>query len=84
MPAAGVAMLLWFRWRPGVPEHLAGVELVHPTGDYSGPDARTEPFYLAWCDCGWSGDDRQDEAGARADAHSHTQHVLPGLHAWDE
>jgi hypothetical protein len=82
MPVVGIAMLLWFRTRPTVPAHVASVELVQPGGDYTGPDALTEPFYLAWCDCGWNGDDQNDERSARAEALEHTQHVRDGLHAW--
>jgi hypothetical protein len=83
LPVVGFLMLLWFKHRPGVPEHVASVELVRP-GDYDGPDARTESFYLAWCDCGWNGDDQPDEQSARAEARRHTEHVRPELHAFDE
>ena len=68
-------MLLWFRRRPGPPEHVASVELVRPEG-------RSEPFYLAWCDCGWHGDDQRAEASARAEAREHTPHVRNGLRPW--
>jgi hypothetical protein len=86
MPAVGVLMLVWFKRHPGTPEHLASVELVKPSDydDYDGPDARTDAFYLAWCDCGWSGDDQPDEQSARAEAQSHTQHVRAGLHTFGE
>jgi hypothetical protein len=71
-PIVGGLMLLW-QWRHPVPaEHVASVENV-----------RGE-FYLAWCDCGWNGDDQTSEASARWEAQQHTEHVLPGLHAWDE
>jgi hypothetical protein len=83
LPIVGIAMLLWFRRRPTVPDHVAAVELVQPT-DYSGPDALTDPFYLAWCDCGWNGDDHSDEPAARAEALEHTEHVRAGLNAWGE
>jgi hypothetical protein len=82
-PIVGIAMLLWFRRRPTVPAHVAAVELVQPD-DYKGPDALTHPFYLAWCDCGWNGDDQNDEASARADALEHTRNVRDGLHAWGD
>jgi hypothetical protein len=79
MPVIGVLMLLWFRRRPTVPEHVAAVELVRPD-DYHGPGAKLDAFYLAWCDCGWSGDDQRDEHAARSEARRHTEHVRPGLH----
>ena len=82
MPVVGVAMLLWLRRHPGVPAHLASVEYVQPD-DYDGPDALTTPFYLAWCDCGWHGEDQRDEAAAREEARAHTPHVRAGLNAWD-
>ena len=82
MPIVGVAMLLWLRRHPAaVPVHLASVEHVQPN-DYDGPDARTTPFYLAWCDCGWTGEDQPDETAARQEARAHTPHVRDGLHAW--
>ena len=83
LPAVGLLMLVWFKRHPGTPEHLASVELVKPS-DYDGPDALTDAFYLAWCDCGWSGDNQPDERSARAEAQSHTQHVRPGLHAFGQ
>jgi hypothetical protein len=84
MPVVGILMLLWFRHRPlDVPEHLGSVEYVQPD-DYHGPDALNEPFYLAWCDCGWSGDDQPTEAAAREEAREHTPHVRDGLHSWGE
>jgi hypothetical protein len=82
LPIVGIVMLLWFRSRPTLPDHVAAVELVQPDDDYTGPDALTQPFYLAWCDCGWNGDNHDDEPGARAEALEHTQHVRGGLHAW--
>jgi hypothetical protein len=82
LPVVGLLMLLWFKRRPAIPEHVASVELVGPD-DYDGFDARTTPFYLPWCDCGWHGDDQPDEQSARAEALRHTQHVRPGLHAFD-
>jgi hypothetical protein len=82
MPAVGLGMLIWLRRRPAkVPEHLASVEYVQPD-DYHGPDALTTPFYLAWCDCGWSGDDQPNEEAARREAREHAPEVRPGLHAW--
>ncbi len=78
MPILGAGILLWLRRRPAPQKHVAGVEFVRPD-DYRGPGAKLAPFYLAWCDCGWSGDDQQTERAARADAHEHTDHVLPGL-----
>ncbi|WP_203717822.1 hypothetical protein [Asanoa siamensis] len=46
--------------------------------------AEYPPFYLASCDCGWTGDQREDEPGAReaafADAHAHAEvhaEILP-------
>jgi hypothetical protein len=83
LPAVGLLMLVWFKRHPGAPEHLASVSLVKPS-DYDGPDALTNAFYLAWCDCGWNGDDQPDEQSARAEAQSHTQHVRPGLHAFGQ
>jgi hypothetical protein len=67
----GVGILLWHRWRPGPPEHLASVEHVVPHG-----------FYLAWCDCGWQGDDQDSEASARDEAARHAPAVRDGLHAF--
>jgi hypothetical protein len=82
LPILGVAMLLWLRRHPAtVPAHLASVEYVQPN-DYDGPDADTTPFYLAWCDCGWNGEDQVDEAAARQEARGHTPHVRDGLNAW--
>jgi hypothetical protein len=83
LPVIGLLMLWWFRRRPGVEEHIASVEYVQPD-DYHGPDAKNDPFYLPWCDCGWHGDDHADEASARADAAEHTPNVRPALHAWGE
>jgi hypothetical protein len=76
-------MLVWFRRHPIEPEHLASVAFVRAT-DYEGPDALTEAFYLAWCDCGWTDDEQPDEESARAEAVAHTSHVRSGLHAFDE
>ena len=84
LPIVGIAMLLWFRRRPIVPSHLAAVELVQRADDYTGPDALTAPFFLAWCDCGWLGDDHTDEQSARAEALEHTRHVRAGLNAWGD
>jgi hypothetical protein len=85
LPVVGLLMLAFYRWRPlPDPEHLASVEYVVPANDYDGPDALTTPFYLAWCDCGWNGDDQPDEQSARAEARRHTEHVRPELHAFDE
>lgn len=83
MPVVGIVMLLWFRRHPAVPQHIAAVELVR-SADYDGPHAEADLFYLAWCDCGWSGDDQRDEQSARAEACSHTKNVRPGLHAYGE
>jgi hypothetical protein len=83
MPVVGILMLLWFRRHPTVPEHVAAVELVRPD-DYHGPGAKLDSFFLAWCDCGWSGDDQRDEQAARTEASQHTSHVRSGLHAWGE
>jgi hypothetical protein len=59
MPAVGLCILLWLKTRPAsVPEHLASVEYVQ--GHTDRPDAPTTPFYLAWCDCGWLGDERRE------------------------
>ena len=72
LPVIGGLMLLW-QWRhPVAAQHIAAVE-----------DVRGE-FFLAWCDCGWNGEDQTSEAAARWDAQQHTEHVQPGLHAWDE
>jgi hypothetical protein len=82
MPVIGVAILLWLKARPARwPEHLASVEHVRPD-ESDGPDARTTPFYLAWCDCGWLGDDQPSEEAARLEAREHTPHVRDGLRAW--
>lgn len=79
MMGVGLLMLLYFRLRPAPPKHVAVVELVQRENDYDGPDALTEPFYAAICDCGWWGQERRDEAGARDDGLGHTPHVLAGL-----
>jgi hypothetical protein len=83
MPVVGILMLLWLRRHPTVPPHIAAVELVRPA-DHHRSDAELDRFYLAWCDCGWSGDDHRDEQSARAQARSHTKNVRPGLHAFGE
>ena len=83
LPAIGLLMLWWSKRHPGLPEHIAAVELVRPD-DYDGPDARLDAFYLPWCDCGWHGDDHADEVSARAEAREHTPNVRPQLHAWGE
>ena len=71
-PVVGALMLLW-QWRhPVPPEHVAAVERV-----------RGE-FFLAWCDCGWNGDDQETEDAARSEAQQHTEHVQLGLHAWED
>ena len=77
--------IVWLtrRRRARYPEHLASVEYVRPD-DYHGPDALTAPFYLAWCDCGWMGDDQPDEAAARREAREHSPHVRDGLHAFED
>lgn len=75
----GLGILAWYRWRPGPPEHLASVEYVVPDGSYDGPDAITEPFFYAWCDCGWTGDDQDSEASARDEAGRHAPTVRDGL-----
>jgi hypothetical protein len=79
MMAIGGLMLLWFRLRPAPPKHVAVVEFVQRANDYDGPDALTEPFYAAICDCGWWGHEHRDEASARHDGLGHTPHVLDGL-----
>jgi|tagenome__1003787_1003787.scaffolds.fasta_scaffold20641447_1 hypothetical protein len=82
MPAVGLFILLWLKRRPASsPEHLASVEYVQP-GDTDRPDALTTPFCLAWCDCGWLGDEQSTEDAARSEAGQHTAHVRDGLHAW--
>jgi hypothetical protein len=83
LPVIGVLMLLWFRRHSTVPEHVAAVERVRLDGDH-GRDAGRDWVYLAWCDCGWSGDDHGDEHAARNQARQHTAHVRSGLHAWGE
>ena len=80
MPALGVAILLWLRLRPGLPEHVASVEYLR-RDDYGGPDA-LPPCFIAWCDCGWTSDDRPDEPAARSEALRHTVHVRSGLNPY--
>src|SRR4051794_16506310 len=77
MPAIGVVIVLWLRLRPGLPDHVASVEYLH-RDDYDGPDA-LPPCFIAWCDCGWTSDDRPDEPAARSEALRHTEHVRSGL-----
>jgi len=87
LPVVGLLMLAFYRMRPlPDPEHLASVEhVVEFSDDYDGADARTLPFYLAWCDCGWHGEgDHATEQAARDEALGHTSHVREGLHAWGE
>ena len=83
LPVVGVLMLLWLRRRPGLPEHVATVELVRPD-DFHGPDAKLDVFYFPSCDCGWLGDDHADAQAARAEAKRHTPHVRPGVRASGE
>jgi len=84
IPIVGVLLLVWVRRHPArYAEHVAAVEHVQPD-DYDGPDALTTPFYLAWCDCGWNGDDQASEDAARREAREHTRHVRDGLHAFGE
>ena len=78
----GLGILWWYRRHPGPPEHLASVEHVVPGRDYGGPDAITTPFYMAWCDCGWMGNDHTTEEGARREACAHAEEVREGLHAF--
>jgi hypothetical protein len=57
LPMVGLLVLLWFRRHSTVPEHVAAVERVRLDGKQD-PHAMSDCFYLAWCDCGWSGDDK--------------------------